>query len=176
MNDGMIDAFHHNVWATRMLIEAFRNLSAEHLARPARGFGSILETFNHIVSSDAAYAAQLGGVRPAWASDGNEAPDLDQLAVRVDETGHMWAELLSVPVDAERLPVLEEGAYEVHAGVVVAQALHHANVHREQIRSSLADLGYTAARPAALGICRCNGAEVLAECWEVTLRPAVRVD
>lgn len=141
MNDIIIDAFRHNAWATRALIEACRDLSAEALARPARGFGSILAAFNHIVSSDAAYAAQLGAVRPAWASDGNEAHDLDRLAARVAETEQLWERLLGTPVDAERLLLLEEGAYEVHAGVVVAQALHHANVHREQIRASLAELG-----------------------------------
>lgn len=111
MNDIIIDAFRHNAWATRALIEACRDLSAEALARPA------------------------------WASDGNEAHDLDRLAARVAETEQLWERLLGTPVDAERLLLLEEGAYEVHAGVVVAQALHHANVHREQIRASLAELG-----------------------------------
>lgn len=142
MNDILIDAFGHNAWATMMLIEACRNLSSEELAaRPARGFGGILATLDHIVSSDAAYAAQLGAVRPPWASDEAEAPDLDGLALRVEETAKQWEQLLGAPLDAERLLVLEEGAYEVRAGVVVAQALHHANVHREQIRARLAELG-----------------------------------
>ena len=36
---------------------------------------------------------------------------------------------------------LENGTYEVHAGVIVAQALQHASAHREQIRARLRDFG-----------------------------------
>jgi uncharacterized damage-inducible protein DinB len=36
---------------------------------------------------------------------------------------------------------LDDGTYEVNAGVVVAQALHHGNAHREQICAILTSLG-----------------------------------
>jgi hypothetical protein len=39
------------------------------------------------------------------------------------------------------LLMLEDGEYECHAAVVVAQALHHASAHREQVRAGLSDLG-----------------------------------
>ncbi|MCK6460104.1 MAG: hypothetical protein L6Q95_09455 [Planctomycetes bacterium] len=37
--------------------------------------------------------------------------------------------------------MLDAEAYECSASVVVAQALHHAYAHREQIRAGLKDLG-----------------------------------
>jgi uncharacterized damage-inducible protein DinB len=141
MNDILHEAFRHSAWATKTLIAVCRDLSLEQRKRPARGFGSILATLNHVVLSDAGYAAILTGDRPAWATDGNETDELDQVEARVDETARLWEQLLAEPLDAERLLMLEEGEYECYAAVVVAQALHHANSHREQIRAGLADLG-----------------------------------
>jgi uncharacterized damage-inducible protein DinB len=140
MNEILHEAFRYSAWATKTLIAACRDRSIEQLKRPARGFGSILATLNHVVLSDAGYVATLTGVCPAWATDGNETDDLDQVEARVDETASLWEQLLAEPVDAERLLLLDEGEYECYAAVVVAQALHHANAHREQIRAGLRDL------------------------------------
>jgi uncharacterized damage-inducible protein DinB len=140
MNESLNEAFRYSAWATKTLIAACRDLSIEQLKRPARGFGSILATLNHVVLSDAGYVATLAGVCPAWAADENVTDDLDQIEARVDETARLWEQFLAEPVDAERLLSLDEGEYECHATVVVAQALHHANAHREQIRAGLRDL------------------------------------
>jgi uncharacterized damage-inducible protein DinB len=142
MNDILIDAFRHSAWATRTLLDACRGLSAEQCAeRPAHGYGSIHATFNHLVRSDAAYAALLGAGRPAWAVDGSDAADLDGIGSRAGEAERAWQLVLAGLLDAERMLVLEDGAYEVHAGVIVAQALQHASAHREQIRARLRDFG-----------------------------------
>jgi uncharacterized damage-inducible protein DinB len=141
MNEILRETFRHSTWATKTLIAVCRDLSIDQLRLPARGFGSILATLNHVVLSDAGYAAILTGVRPAWAIDGNDTDDLDQVAARVDETARLWERFLAEPLDEERLLMLEEGEYECYATVVVAQAFHHANAHREQIRAALAGLG-----------------------------------
>jgi len=44
-------------------------------------------------------------------------------------------------LDAERVIILDQGAYQAHAGVLVAQALHHGNAHREQICPILTGAG-----------------------------------
>jgi len=142
MNEILHEAFRYSAWATKTLIAVCRDLSIEQLKRPARGFGSILATLNHVVLADAEYVAMLTGVCPAWATDGNELEDLDQLAARVDETADLWGQFLAEPIDAERLLLLllDEGECECHAAVVVAQALHHTNAHREQIRAGIRNL------------------------------------
>ena len=45
------------------------------------------------------------------------------------------------PVDAEQFLILDEGKYQAPASVLVAQALHHGNAHREQVCSILTGLG-----------------------------------
>jgi hypothetical protein len=62
-------------------------------------------------------------------------------AAWAEEAGHLWERLLSEPVDAERMVVVDDGVLEVRAGVIVAQTLHLGNAHREQICAILTSLG-----------------------------------
>jgi uncharacterized damage-inducible protein DinB len=141
MNETFLEAFRHGAWASKTLIAACRSLSADQLEHPVRGFGSILATLNHVVLCDGGYAAVLTGTRAAWARGGNDTDDLDQMEARVDETTLLWERFLAAPLDEERRLVLESGAYECPASVVVAQVLHHGAAHREQVRAALAELG-----------------------------------
>ena len=142
MNETLRDAFHHNSWATKELLTACRGLPTEQLTLPAVGsFGSILATFNHLILSDAGYVRRFSNSVPAWWGTRDESADFDQLAGRVDETAQLWEQVLAAPLDAEQLIVLDDGAYEAHAGVIIAQALHHGSAHREQICSMLTKFG-----------------------------------
>jgi uncharacterized damage-inducible protein DinB len=141
MNEMLREAFRHSAWATRTLVAACRGLSLEQMRRPACPYGSVLATLNHIVLSDAGYAASLAGARPAWATDGNDTDDLTAIDARVDETARLWERLLAGPLDAERVLVLDAGEYECPASIVVVQALQHASAHREQIRAALKGFG-----------------------------------
>jgi uncharacterized damage-inducible protein DinB len=142
MNETLHDAFRHNSWATKQLLAACRGLSTEQLTLPAgESFGSILATFNHLILSDAGYVRRFAKSVPAWWVTRDESSDLDQLAMRVDETAQLWEQVLAVPLDAEQVIIMDEGTYEAHAGVVIAQALHHGNAHREQICAMLTRFG-----------------------------------
>lgn len=143
MNDVLLEALRHNAWATRRLLAACRGLPQEQLTRPAisavteRG---ILAILNHIIQSDRGYVSRKGD-RPGWAESEDDTADLDELERRVDENARIWERYLSESLDAQRLVILDEGAYEAEASVLVVQALHHGNAHREQICSMLTALG-----------------------------------
>ena len=51
------------------------------------------------------------------------------------------AEDLSGPVEAAKLIILDQGAYEAEQSVLVVQALHHGNAHREQVCAIMTGLG-----------------------------------
>jgi uncharacterized damage-inducible protein DinB len=151
VNGALLEAFRHNAWATNQLLEFCGGLPGEQLTAPGVGtYGGILETFNHLILSEARYLRRLAGSGPPWVdSEGGSDPgdvdtqsiDIDQLHSRVQETERRWEELLSEPLDAERVIILDQGAYQAHAGVLVAQALHHGNAHREQICAILTAAG-----------------------------------
>ena len=141
MNEILIDAFRHKLWAMQTLIAACQDRSVDELTRPAPGFGSILATLNHLVLADAGYVASLGAGRADWASEDNETNDLQELAARAEESAARWERFLQEPVDGEQLAFLDAGTYETHAVVVLVQALHHVSAHGEQVCACLAALG-----------------------------------
>ncbi len=142
MNDVLLDAFRHHSWATKRLLAVCRTLSEEHLTAGApTSFGSILATLNHVIMSDAGYLRSLAGTSPTWLLERAETADVDQLYQRVEETERNWERFLSQPLDGERVLLLDHGTYEAHAGVLIAQALHHGNAHREQMCAMLTGFG-----------------------------------
>ena len=145
-NETLKEAFRHHAWATRELLAFCARLQPEQLSQPrptplAGDHGSILETFDHIVCTDGGYLGALTGHRPAWAHERGLSSDLGELAPRVDEAESLWMGFLSLPDDAVRRVLLDDGTYETHAAIVTAQALHHGSAHREQICAILRDFG-----------------------------------
>jgi uncharacterized damage-inducible protein DinB len=100
----------------------------------------ILAILNHLIQSDRGYASR-GGERPDWAENEEDTADLDELERRADENTEVWETLLSQLLEATKLIMLDQGAYEAEQSVLVVQALHHGNAHREQICAVLAGLG-----------------------------------
>jgi uncharacterized damage-inducible protein DinB len=142
MKEILLEAFRHHAWANKQLLAACRSLPHEQLRLPGTAAGTdrgILTILNHIIQSDRGYASRRGD-RPAWVENEDTA-DLDELERRADENAEVWERLLSQPLEASKLIILDQGAYEAEQSVLVIQALHHANAHREQICAVLTGLG-----------------------------------
>jgi len=152
VNDGLLDAFGHNAWATRELLLLCQGLTEAQLQTSAPGtYGSIIATLRHTVSSEAGYCERLTGEDLPW-DRRSESPSLAEVAQRHDDLAARWGRFLADPFDAERTFVVEchDGTdYDVPAGVYLAQALHHGNEHRAQICTVLSSIGVTA---PALGL------------------------
>ena len=150
-NGALLEAFRHDAWANRTLLEFCGDLDREELNASTTGaYAGILETFNHIVLAHARYLRRLSGSGTAWVdTEGGGDPgdavleeiDVALLLSRVEELEGLWEKFLAEPLDAERVMILDDGAYQARAGVLVAQALHHGNAHREQICAILTAAG-----------------------------------
>jgi uncharacterized damage-inducible protein DinB len=145
VNDGLIDAFRHNTWATRELLAVCQNLSETQLHATAPGtYGSIVATLWHTVQSDASYCRRLTGEEPEWDWRTEELPKLDEIAEYIDDLAARWERFLATPFDAERTFVIkwhDEIDRDVPAGVLLVQALHHGNEHRAHICTVLTSIG-----------------------------------
>lgn len=142
MNELLLDPIRHNTWAMKELIGFCREqrLTIDQLNTPGVGtYGGILPTLNHVLRSDAGYLENLVG-RRAWAEDAADT-GLEGLASRATATGELWEELLTRPIDPERVIIVDDDQNETHAGVFIAQALNHGTLHREQVCGTLAKLG-----------------------------------
>ena len=160
MNESLLYLSRHNVWATKTILDACRTLTQEQLTTPANAtYGSIIETFNHLVASDGGYLRSLGGPKTTWVEarerelekypehwsneDAREQVfGLDELALRIGETERLWDSFFAAEeFDSQRVSILDLGTYECPAGIVMAQVFHHGSLHREQICAMLTALG-----------------------------------
>jgi uncharacterized damage-inducible protein DinB len=144
VNEALLDPVRHNNWATQHLVRFCRdqNLSAEQLeVRGVGTYGGILATLHHIITCDGSYVGRLAGTPLDWAADEDEKTGFDQLEAWAAEAEQMWEQVLAGPIDTERVVVVDNGAHAVRAGLFIAQAINHANHHREQVCAILTGLG-----------------------------------
>jgi uncharacterized damage-inducible protein DinB len=138
------DAFAHHVWATERLIDECAALTPEQLRKPAPGtYGSILDTFRHLVSTDGWY---LSFFRDQSAPIDEEAEvSLAELRSAITTNGRAWMELLTGDLDADADVVERGDGWEFHSpmGFRLAQVVHHGTDHRSQVCTALTSLGLT---------------------------------
>src|SRR5580765_5549305 len=93
------DAFAHHVWATLKLIDVCLELTPDQLQTAVPGtYGTILDTFEHLVSADASY---LSVMRGHGGLDIGEGLDLPTLRAHMDQQAAGWPELLAQDLDPE---------------------------------------------------------------------------
>jgi uncharacterized damage-inducible protein DinB len=141
-----LDPFRHNSWATRQLLAFCRRLSDEQLAATAPGaLGSLLDTLRHIVTIDGGYYRMLlTGAMPDWDWHPDEAPGLDVLEWRAEDSERFWERYLQDPIDPERViteQIADGVSRETKVGVLLTQVLQHACEHRGQACTIVTSLG-----------------------------------
>ncbi len=145
MTDAILDSFRHEAWANRRLLEFCQRLSDDQLASSQPGgYGAIQPTLQHISGSQAFFRYLLTGDFPDWGWQDDQLASLERMQGWAEDMAAFWEDLLSRPVEADALIVRsmgQEGVREARAGVVLAQALHHGNAHREQVSAALTALG-----------------------------------
>ena len=136
------DAFRHHVWATEVLIDACLALPQHQLDAPAPGtYGSILDTFRHLVQSDAWYLGFFRAETPGIDDDAQLS--LAELRAVMGTNGTSWAEVLREEDDPDRDVVEIDGGWEFHSpvGFRLAQVIQHGTDHRSQICTALTSFG-----------------------------------
>jgi len=146
MNEPIRDAFRHSAWANQRLIEYCRSLDNEQLGYLAPGtYGSALHTLKHLCGAEAFYRFLFVGDFPDWDwGENDQLPTLDQFESWCSFLAAFWEDLLSRPIEVDS--VLEHrqedgGTRRTTTGIVLTQALHHANAHREQVSLTITALG-----------------------------------
>ena len=151
VSDALRDIFRHNAWANTRAIEACGALTEAQVAATLIGtFGAPQETLKHILGAESFYRSMFGIPQDHW---GEWTSRLETLSIAdmlpwAEKLGAAWDELLAGPeVDSEE--VFEQHRADgtvrrFRAGALLTQAIHHGNVHREQICSIITSLGLEA--------------------------------
>lgn len=145
MGNGWRDLAGHHGWATTLLLTHCQGLDEATLNATAPGtYGSIIETFRHLVDAEASYMYRLTGAWPSrpWPED--EAVGIDVLLARSALLAETLEQFLADDWDDDRLGEAygDNEVFAVHAGVYLVQLIHHANEHRAHICSILGALGH----------------------------------
>ncbi|CAN5140109.1 hypothetical protein BH23CHL9_BH23CHL9_13270 [soil metagenome] len=136
------DAMAHHIWATERLIDECAALTPEQLATSAPGtYGSILDTFRHLVSTDCWYLTFFG-TEPQLVEE-DSAAILDELRSAITTNGKAWMELLDGGPDGEADIVEHGDGWNFHSptGFRLAQVIQHGTDHRSQICTALTSFG-----------------------------------
>lgn len=143
VNEVLHDVVRHNTWATRELITftISQRLAPDQLVATGVGtFGSIPQTLEHIVICDAGYLRRLATIEIGWV-DEPTVLDLAVLAERSAELIDRWDQWLAGPsIDTERIVLIDDDTEAAKTGILLAQAINHANHHREQVCAILTGL------------------------------------
>ncbi|MEI8407390.1 MULTISPECIES: DinB family protein [unclassified Kribbella] len=142
LNDVLYDPIRHNIWATKSLIKFCRDqkLTAEQLEVTGVGtYGGILATLDHIVRCDGSYLRRIAESPLDWV-DSEPSTDFDTLERWNDEAGALWEVFLAKPIDVERVVIVDNNTRATRVGIFIAQAINHANHHREQVCAILTGL------------------------------------
>ena len=137
----LVELFGHKTWATAGLLEFCAKLGDDVLDATTPGtYGSIRDTFHHLVRAEEGYFARITGQRFFKPLERDQHVRLDELAARIKRLGPEWEALANDSAIADRVVTTDDG-WRLKAAIIMAQAVHHADDHRTHILSVLSARG-----------------------------------
>ncbi|MEM7132042.1 MAG: DinB family protein [Chloroflexota bacterium] len=136
--------YHHNLWANLTLLEVCMTLSDEQLRTSAvGGYGSILDTLQHFVTSEESYIYRIRTGEPLIHPKDEPVLSMTEMRDSLKASGEgliEWASKIE-PTDFVEIPWKDGELVQVPKAIILNQAINHATEHREQITAILTRLG-----------------------------------
>lgn len=138
-----IEAFRYNRWANLLLLDACGTLSHHQLELTAPGtYGTIASTLMHLLAAEQRYVRRLGGSEPRIQNSSDPFLGVEPLRIHAETSGDDLIQLAGRLQPEETVEsTWPEGTFQVEAGVILIQALHHGNDHRTHICTILGGHG-----------------------------------
>jgi uncharacterized damage-inducible protein DinB len=142
------DIFRHNAWANQRVIAFLTELPPDQLEVSADAvYGNLRATMHHVFDGEVGYWSFFSKEVPSWFQPESEPVPLRKMADWAFEMGKLWEKTNIEELDADAWVERErsEGRFiRLKTGILLAQTIHHGNVHREQVSHVLTTLGLTA--------------------------------
>jgi len=140
MHGALLELFRHKTWATLALLDFCAKQADDVIDATAPGtYGTIRDTFLHLVRAEEGYFARLTGQRFFKPLEDRPAR-LDELAARIKRLGPEWEVLAQDAGAGERVVTTDDG-WRQKGSIIMAQAVHHADDHRTHVLSVLSARG-----------------------------------
>lgn len=143
MNDILHDLARHNTWATCQLIRFCERLDEAVITTMIPGtYGSILETFRHIIDAELLYLSRITDRWPELPWTPGDSASLETLYVRAGMLGAALEAIVACGGGTEGTFRNDAGEpFTAPASIFLAQVLYHSGEHRAQIGTILGTLG-----------------------------------
>lgn len=138
--DTLTTLFQHNLWANLCLFEACAALTPEQLQASIPGaFGTIIQTLEHIASSEHSYFSRISTGRR---SDSGPLTTFAAMIESLRRTGLGLIEWAPKVRPEDTFEVDWDGTPRyIPKTFLLTQALQHAAEHREQIKAIMTEIG-----------------------------------
>ena len=133
----------YNQWANQQLLAICMTLDEKILtATIPGGYGSILETFGHLLRAEAGFLKRIHGTGPQPTFQWEEGPSLAQMAIFAGQVGEAFLDTI------QRVPptqnVHEEGngwTFDYQARLIFMSLAYHGIAHRTDMTTFLNSRG-----------------------------------
>ncbi len=143
MSTLLAEFFRHNVWANQLLLDLCATLTEEQLDATAPGtYGSIRDTWVHLIGAEQRYLAALNGVEPREAGAPPGFPGFDRLRDQSRRSGDGLIDVARRTRPNRIVRGVRAGEpFAIPAAIFLMQAIDHGTEHRTHIRTILTSLG-----------------------------------
>ncbi|MCB0128188.1 MAG: DinB family protein [Caldilineaceae bacterium] len=139
----LIEFVLYNQWANQQLLSICMKLDEELLAAKIPGtYGSILDTFRHLLRAEASFLQRVHGTAPRPAFNWDEVPSLAQLAVFADQVAETFLETVQNVVPTQNVhEENDEWTFDYQARLIFMSLAYHGIAHRTDMTTFLTSKG-----------------------------------
>lgn len=151
----MVELFQYNHWANQELMAICMGLGDEMMTASIPGsYGSIRETFAHILKAEISFLKRIHGIYPEPDFRWEDNPGLSQMAAYEAPLNNALVDTLQNVSATQN--VHEEGngwTFDYQARVIFMSVVYHGIAHRTDITTALNNRGISLPEPDVWGYC-----------------------
>jgi len=142
----LIEFIRYNSWANQQVLAACASLSEAQLTAQIPGaYGSVRETFSHLLRSEASYLGRITGARPQPPFKWEDGPSLAELSAFAAQLGDAFMEVVQRVPPTANIHEEEGGKFiDYQARHLFMQVVNHGIEHRTNITTFLNSQGLPA--------------------------------
>jgi uncharacterized damage-inducible protein DinB len=135
----------YNQWANQQLMSICMNLEEELLTAGIPGtYGSILETFGHLLRAEAGFLKRIHGTSPQPAFTWEDKPTLEQMATYAAQVNEAFIDTIQRVSPAQNVHEEDKDwTFDYDARLIFMSVAYHGIAHRTDITTFLNSRGIT---------------------------------
>ena len=139
----LVEFVRYNQWANQQLLAICMTLDEDMLTASISGaYGSVLETFSHLLRAEASFLKRIHGTGPQPAFKWDDGPNLSQLATYATQVSEAFMDTIQHVSPIQN--VHEEGngwTFDYQARLIFMSLAYHGIAHRTDITTFLHSRG-----------------------------------